>query len=161
MEFHCPFHSDSLGDFIVNFICIPWRFQLIFRSCTLGISLSISYLFPGAFNGFFILVPWGFHCQFHIYSLALSIHFSFWYLGDFIVNFIFIPWHFQWIFHSCTLGISFSISYLFPATFNGIVHSCTGIFHCTKIHQRKDKLIIKNHLGYLEWNNQNIHMYLI
>ena len=89
-EFHCLFHSDSLGDFIVNFIFIPCCFQWNFHSCTLGISLLISYLFPAAFNGFFILVPWVSHCQFHIYSLPLSMGFFIFVPGYFIGPFIWI-----------------------------------------------------------------------
>ena len=127
------FFIDGLENFIVNFILIAW-----------GISLSISYLFPGAFNGFFILVPWVFHCQshiipwhfqwifhcqFHLHSLALSMDFSLLYLGHFIVNFISIPWRFHWIFHSCTLGISLSILYIFPATFNGFFIVVPWGFH--------------------------------
>ena len=124
------FFIDCLGNFIGDFILIAW-----------GISLEISYIFPGTFNGFFILVPWVFHCQCHIipwcfqwifhsctlgislsisyHSLALSMDFSFLYLGYFIVNFIYIPCYVQWIFHSCILGISFSFLYLFPGAFNG------------------------------------------
>ena len=126
-KFHWLFHSDSLGDFIVNFISIAWCFQWTFHSCISGISLSISYSFPCLFNKKFIPYLSRFHYEFHIYSLLLSIDF-----------------------HYCTLRIWLSISYLFTLPLSMNIK-----------YRKMNKLIIKNYLWYLEWNSQNIHMYLI
>ena len=98
------FFIDCLDNFIGDFILIAW-----------GNSLSISYLFPGGFNGFFILVLWVFHCQCHIYSLVVSMDFSFLYLQYFIVNFIYIPCYIQWIFILVPWGFHFQFHIYSPA----------------------------------------------
>ena len=66
----------SLGDFIRNFITIPWGFHCDFHCYTRGISLQFSLLYLGAFIGNFIVIPGGFHCNFHSYTCVLSLGIS-------------------------------------------------------------------------------------
>ena len=92
--------------FIVIFICIPWRYYWIFHSLFLGLSLWISFLFPGDIIGYFIVYPWHFHCDFHSYSLAILLDISLVISGVFIAIFIYIPRQYYWIFHCLSLVFS-------------------------------------------------------